>query len=53
MAGHVDMAELTLLDECLEVTCHVWSVHVLLGPLFDPDQVSSVVGMEYMIQFVP
>ena len=48
MAGHVDLAELALLDECLEVTCHVWPVHVLLGP----DQVSSVVSMEYMLNFV-
>ena len=53
MAGHVDLAELALLDECLEVTCHVWPVYVLLGLLFDPDQVSPVVGMEYMIHFVP
>merc|ERR1712082_120609 len=52
MAGHVYLAELALLDEGLELAAHPRPVHVLLGPLLDPGEISPVVSVEDVLHSV-
>ena len=46
MAGHVNLAILTLLHKRFEITIHGWPEHMFLSSHLDPSEISLMIRMK-------